>query len=86
MATYLTCTSKYPASCDQLQQQTDEISKELTKWFSIQMYMCEFIVPSIKEHPNCYGNVQLKQNCVSSISTKLFVFLNKIYFFLTLNN
>lgn len=74
MIEYLTCTSNYPASCDQLSKNTDEISQELGKWFSIQLYICEFIVPSIKEHSNCFNNFQSNNGCISFIDTQLYVF------------
>lgn len=76
MAGYLLCTSGYPAICDQLTKNTDNISNELINWFSMQMYVCEFIVPSIKEHLDCFADLQIEQNCAlsSSAAFKSFVF------------
>uniref|UniRef100_A0A915ECU0 Uncharacterized protein n=1 Tax=Ditylenchus dipsaci TaxID=166011 RepID=A0A915ECU0_9BILA len=47
---YTMCMEKLAKSC--VEQQPNQ---QLKEWLSMQMYMCELLVPSVKEHSSCFG-------------------------------
>ncbi|KAI1729288.1 low-density lipoprotein receptor domain class A domain-containing protein [Ditylenchus destructor] len=53
---YTDCVAKKPAACNQ-----PSPSVPVQQWLNTQMYMCELLVPSIREHSSCFGSSRSPQ-------------------------